>query len=144
MAQLVPSAEILVVTTPQVAAAEVAERAGAIALQTRQQVVGVVENMSGLAMPDGTTMHLFGEGGGARVAERLTRAMACIRSRLIRPILVRSVNTGSSRETPRLIQVGLLIPAKRLLDGDGGQAPSGLNVAQDARGSPYYKINSKL
>lgn len=75
VAQLVPPAEILVVTTPQVAAAEVAERAGAIALQTRQQVVGVVENMSGLAMPDGTTMHLFGEGGGARVAERLTRAM---------------------------------------------------------------------
>lgn len=75
VAQLVPSAEILVVTTPQQAAAEVAERAGAIALQTRQQVVGVVENMAGLAMPDGTTMHLFGEGGGARVAERLTRAM---------------------------------------------------------------------
>lgn len=75
VAQLVPPAEILVVTTPQVAAAEVAERAGAIALQTRQQVIGVVENMSGLAMPDGTTMHLFGEGGGERVAERLTRAM---------------------------------------------------------------------
>jgi ATP-binding protein involved in chromosome partitioning len=75
VAQLVPPAEILVVTTPQLAAAEVAERAGAIALQTRQQVVGVVENMSGLAMPDGTTMHLFGEGGGERVAERLTRAM---------------------------------------------------------------------
>ncbi|HET9875020.1 MAG TPA: P-loop NTPase, partial [Mycobacterium sp.] len=75
VAQLVPPAEILVVTTPQVAAAEVAERAGAIALQTRQQVVGVVENMSGLAMPDGTTMHLFGEGGGERVAERLTMAM---------------------------------------------------------------------
>ncbi|HEU0190819.1 MAG TPA: P-loop NTPase, partial [Mycobacterium sp.] len=75
VAQLVPNAEILVVTTPQLAAAEVAERAGAIALQTRQQVVGVVENMSGLAMPDGTTMHLFGEGGGARVADQLTRAM---------------------------------------------------------------------
>ena len=75
VAQLIPGAEILVVTTPQMAAAEVAERAGAIALQTRQQVVGVVENMSGLAMPDGTTMNLFGEGGGAQVAERLTRAM---------------------------------------------------------------------
>lgn len=75
VAQLVPGAEILVVTTPQLAAAEVAERAGAIALQTRQQIVGVVENMAGLAMPDGSTMHLFGEGGGARVAERLTRAM---------------------------------------------------------------------
>ncbi len=46
VAQLIPSAEILVVTTPQQAAAEVAERAGAIALQTHQRVVGVIENMS--------------------------------------------------------------------------------------------------
>lgn len=75
VAQLIPSAEILVVTTPQAAAAEVAERAGAIALQTRQRIVGVVENMAGLQLPDGTTMNLFGEGGGQQVAERLTRAV---------------------------------------------------------------------
>ena len=75
VAQLVPAAEILVVTTPQAAAAEVAERAGAIALQTRQRIVGVVENMAGLPMPDGTTLALFGEGGGRQVAERLTRAV---------------------------------------------------------------------
>ena len=75
VAQLVPTAEILVVTTPQLAAAEVAERAGAIALQTRQRIVGVVENMSGLLMPDGSTMRLFGEGGGRQVAERLSRAV---------------------------------------------------------------------
>jgi ATP-binding protein involved in chromosome partitioning len=75
VAQLVPSAEILVVTTPQLAAAEVAERAGAIALQTRQRVVGVVENMSGLALPDGTTMQVFGEGGGRQVAESLSRSV---------------------------------------------------------------------
>ena len=72
VAQLIPTAEILVVTTPQMAAAEVAERAGAIALQTRQRIVGVVENMSGLLMPDGSTMRLFGEGGGRQVAERLS------------------------------------------------------------------------
>jgi ATP-binding protein involved in chromosome partitioning len=75
VAQLLPGAEILVVTTPQSAAAEVAERAGAIALQTRQRIVGVVENMSGLVLPDGTTMQVFGEGGGRQVAERLTRAV---------------------------------------------------------------------
>ncbi len=75
VAQLLPSAEILVVTTPQIAAAEVAERAGAIALQTRQRLVGVVENMAGLLMPDGTTMQIFGAGGGLQVAERLTRAV---------------------------------------------------------------------
>ena len=75
VAQLVPAAEILVVTTPQVAAAEVAERAGAIALQTRQRIVGVVENMSGLLLPDGSTLAVFGEGGGQQVAERLSRAV---------------------------------------------------------------------
>ncbi len=71
VAQLVPSAELLVVTTPQLAAREVAERAGSIALQTHQQIVGVVENMSWLEMPDGTRMELFGEGGGQAVADSL-------------------------------------------------------------------------
>lgn len=75
VAQLIPGAEILVVTTPQLAAAEVAERAGAIALQTRQRIAGVVENMSGLQLPDGTVMQLFGEGGGRQVADSLTRSV---------------------------------------------------------------------
>jgi ATP-binding protein involved in chromosome partitioning len=73
LAQLVPSAELLVVTTPQLAAREVAERAGSIALQTHQQIVGVVENMSWLELPDGTRMDLFGTGGGAAVAESLSQ-----------------------------------------------------------------------
>ncbi|MEV4235991.1 MULTISPECIES: Mrp/NBP35 family ATP-binding protein [unclassified Nocardia] len=75
IAQLIPNAEILVVTTPQPAAAEVAERAGAIALQTRQRIAGVIENMSWLDLPDGTRMDLYGSGGGQSVAERLTRAV---------------------------------------------------------------------
>jgi ATP-binding protein involved in chromosome partitioning len=75
VAQLIPNAEILVVTTPQLAAAEVAERAGSIALQTRQRIVGVVENMSGLLLPDGSKLKVFGEGGGQQVAERLSRAV---------------------------------------------------------------------
>ncbi len=75
LAQLVPSAEILVVTTPQAAAAEVAERAGAIALQTHQRLVGVVENMSWLELPDGSRMEVFGAGGGAAVSAALTRAV---------------------------------------------------------------------
>ncbi|GAB3797596.1 P-loop NTPase [Micromonospora zhanjiangensis] len=75
LAQLLPNAEILVVTTPQQAAAEVAERAGAIALQTHQRLVGVVENMSWLELPDGSRMEVFGSGGGATVAESLTRVV---------------------------------------------------------------------
>ncbi|MET7421280.1 P-loop NTPase [Dactylosporangium sp. NPDC005555] len=73
LAQLLPSAEILVVTTPQAAAAEVAERAGSIALQTHQRIVGVVENMSWLELPDGQRMEVFGSGGGTQVAESLSR-----------------------------------------------------------------------
>jgi len=73
LAQLLPSAEIIVVTTPQTAAAEVAERAGAISLQTHQRLVGVIENMSWLELPDGQRMDIFGTGGGATVAESLSR-----------------------------------------------------------------------
>jgi ATP-binding protein involved in chromosome partitioning len=75
LAQLLPNAEILVVTTPQMAAAEVAERAGAIALQTHQRLIGVVENMSWLELPNGDRMEIFGAGGGATVAESLTRVI---------------------------------------------------------------------
>ena len=72
VAQLVPDAELLIVTTPQAAAAEVAERAGSISQQTGQRVAGVIENMSAMVMPDGSTMDIFGTGGGELVAERLT------------------------------------------------------------------------
>ena len=72
IAQLLPNSEVLVVTTPQVAAAEVAERAGSIASQTQQKVIGVVENMSYLPQPDGSQLELFGAGGGASVSARLT------------------------------------------------------------------------
>mgnify|MGYP001073572040 CR=1 FL=1 len=73
LAQLLPTSEIIVVTTPQTAAAEVAERAGAVVTQTHQRLVGVVENMSWLELPDGSRMELFGSGGGAAVAESLSR-----------------------------------------------------------------------
>ena len=72
VAQLIPNAELLVVTTPQAAAAEVAERAGSMAQQTGQRVAGVVENMSAMVMPDGSTMEIFGAGGGHTVANRLS------------------------------------------------------------------------
>jgi ATP-binding protein involved in chromosome partitioning len=62
LGQLLPQAEVLVVTTPQRAAAEVAERSGLVARQTGQTVIGVIENMAG---------ELFGSGGGAEVAARL-------------------------------------------------------------------------
>jgi len=75
VAQLVPPAELLVVTTPQEAAAEVAERAGTIALQTHQQIAGVVENMSWLPCPHcDERIEVFGSGGGQAVADGLSRS----------------------------------------------------------------------
>ena len=75
VAQLVPNAELLIVTTPQQAAAEVAERAGTIALQTHQTIAGVIENMAYLPCPHcGEHIEIFGSGGGEQVAEALTRA----------------------------------------------------------------------
>jgi ATP-binding protein involved in chromosome partitioning len=75
VAQLLPSAELLIVTTPQVAAAEVAQRAGAMALQTHQPIAGVIENMAWLEQPDGTRLEVFGAGGGQAVATNLTQAL---------------------------------------------------------------------
>ncbi|MDQ1684218.1 MAG: ATP-binding protein involved in chromosome partitioning [Frankiaceae bacterium] len=73
-ATLLPSAEVVVVTTPQLAAHEVAERAGAVALQTRLRVAGVIENMAGLPCPHcGEMVEVFGSGGGQAVADSLTQ-----------------------------------------------------------------------
>lgn len=70
--QLLPNADVLVVTTPQTAASDVAVRSGLVARQTGQRVVGVVENMAAMTLPDGTVLDLFGTGGGAAVAEALS------------------------------------------------------------------------
>ena len=71
LGQLIPNSEIIVVTTPQVAAAEVAERAGRIAHQLKQQLIGVIENMSPYEEL-GKKVSLFGEGGGEETAKRLS------------------------------------------------------------------------
>jgi len=96
--QLLPHAEVLVVTTPQAAAADVAERSGVVARQTGQRVVGVIENMAGLAQPDGTVLELFGSGGGVETARRLSR--------------------GQEEPVPVLGSVPLSVPLRE--GGDGG------------------------
>ena len=74
LGQLIPTSEILVVTTPQIAAAEVAERAGRIAHQIHQRVVGVIENMSAFPCPHcNDEISLFGEGGGEETSRRLSQ-----------------------------------------------------------------------
>jgi ATP-binding protein involved in chromosome partitioning len=73
LGQHLPNAEVIVVTTPQEAAAEVAERAGTMASMMHQRVIGVVENMSYLQLPDGQRIEVFGSGGGKRVAATLSQ-----------------------------------------------------------------------
>ena len=71
---LVPGAELIVVTTPQLAASEVAERAGSLATQLHQRVVGVIENMAYLPCPHcDERIEVFGKGGGNAVAQALSR-----------------------------------------------------------------------
>ncbi|MFS0884254.1 Mrp/NBP35 family ATP-binding protein [Aeromicrobium sp. 179-A 4D2 NHS] len=72
LGQHLPNAEVVVVTTPQQAAAQVAERAGTMASMMHQRVVGVVENMSYLQLPSGERMEVFGSGGAAQVASALS------------------------------------------------------------------------
>ncbi|HEV2244764.1 MAG TPA: Mrp/NBP35 family ATP-binding protein [Streptosporangiaceae bacterium] len=73
-AHLMPGSELIVVTTPQLASSEVAERAGSLAVQLHQNVVGVIENMSYLPCPHcGERVDVFGSGGGEAVADTLTR-----------------------------------------------------------------------
>jgi ATP-binding protein involved in chromosome partitioning len=80
LGQKLPNAEVLVVTTPQAAATEVAERAGTMAGIMRQRVIGVIENMSYLELtcPHCQQPHrvdLFGSGGGQAVAARLSQRL---------------------------------------------------------------------
>jgi ATP-binding protein involved in chromosome partitioning len=121
VAQLVPSAELLVVTTPQLAAREVAERAGSIALQTHQQIVGVVENMSWLDLPDGTRMELFGSGGGQSVADAL------------------SVTTGTT--VPLLGQIPI---DQRVREGGDGGDPAVMSDPTSAAAVAMNAIADKL
>ncbi|MFT8649837.1 MAG: P-loop NTPase [Bifidobacterium psychraerophilum] len=74
IAQTLPNAELVVVTTPQPSASDVAVRSGLVALQVPMTVRGVVENMSWFDH-QGERLRIFGEGGGERVSQRLTNAL---------------------------------------------------------------------
>jgi ATP-binding protein involved in chromosome partitioning len=72
LGQLLPSPDVVIVTTPQAAAQQVAERSAEVAAKTGMHVAGVIENMSYLVCPCcGERSHVFGEGGGRALADRL-------------------------------------------------------------------------
>ncbi|MCW1249045.1 Mrp/NBP35 family ATP-binding protein [Acaricomes phytoseiuli] len=114
VSQLLPGSELLVVTTPQPAAAEVAERAGSIAAQTGQRVAGVIENMSWLEQPDGSRVELFGSGGGAALAQRLGVALGYQTPLLGQIPLDVSLREHGDSGTP-LVQVDPESPAAQAL-----------------------------
>jgi ATP-binding protein involved in chromosome partitioning len=71
IAQFLPGAAMVVVTTPQAVAEKVAQRAGFMAEKTGLRVAGVIENMSYFRGDDGKVYRIFGQGGGSMLAERL-------------------------------------------------------------------------
>ncbi len=71
LAQLLPQAKFLIVTTPQPVAQKVARRSAEMAIKLKLEIAGVIENMSGFVAPDGQRYQLFGEGGGQLLAEEL-------------------------------------------------------------------------
>ena len=121
LGQLLPHAEVIVVTTPQGAAAEVAERSATVARQTGQRVIGVIENMAGLVQPDGSVLELFGSGGGADVAARLS--------------------AGQEHPVPVLAAVPLSIALRE--GGDAG-VPIVLSNPQDAASVAILAVADKL
>jgi ATP-binding protein involved in chromosome partitioning len=71
LAQLLPQAKFLIVTTPQATAQKVARRAAQMADKVDLEIAGVIENMSGFTTPDGARYAIFGEGGGEELADEL-------------------------------------------------------------------------
>lgn len=114
--QLLPHAEVVVVTTPQSAASDVAVRSGLVARQTGQRVVGVVENMAAMTLPDGTTLDLFGTGGGAAVAAALSTGgskVAVLTSIPLSPLLRVDADAGipivlAHPDDPAAVAIGTL------------------------------------
>jgi ATP-binding protein involved in chromosome partitioning len=71
LAQLLPQAKFLIVTTPQPVAQKVARRSAEMASKVKLEIAGVIENMSGFVTPDGERYAIFGEGGGQLLADEL-------------------------------------------------------------------------
>jgi ATP-binding protein involved in chromosome partitioning len=121
LGQLLPTAKTVVVTTPQLAASDVAERSATVGLQTGQSVFGVIENMAWLEQADGTKLEIFGAGGGRLVADRLSAA------------------TGQS--VPLLGQIGLSVA---LREGSDVGMPVVLSDPNDSAAAEILRIAELL
>jgi ATP-binding protein involved in chromosome partitioning len=133
-AQMLPGCEVIVVTTPQLAAREVAERAGAVAAQTRQRLAGVIENMAGLPCPHcGELVEVFGSGGGQAVADSLSQLLG-----------VRVPLLGSVPIDPRLREGGDAGTPIVLADPSSPAAAALLAIAAELGGRPRSLVGKPL
>lgn len=136
LGQLLPQAEVIVVTTPQPAAAEVAERSGLVARQTGQRVIGVIENMAGLVQADGSVLELFGSGGGADAASRLStpeQPVAVLGSIPLSLLLREGGDAGlpvvlAHPDDPAAVALGAIAAALSVRERGLSGRPLGLNV----------------
>jgi ATP-binding protein involved in chromosome partitioning len=104
LGQLIPTSEIVVVTTPQIAAAEVAERAGRIAHQMKQPVLGVIENMSDTTCGKcGEAISIFGNGGGEETARRLSELVGADVPLLAKVPFESQVREGGDKGNPAVL-----------------------------------------
>jgi ATP-binding protein involved in chromosome partitioning len=134
--QHLTNAEVVVITTPQEAATDVAERAGTIASMLNQRVIGVVENMSYLACPHCGPEHqieLFGSGGGQRVADTLTKRFGYDVPVLARLPLEESLRAGGDRGQPVVLDPAAGTAAEGLRNlaatlGSRGRGLAGLQL----------------
>jgi ATP-binding protein involved in chromosome partitioning len=129
IAQFLPRAEVLVVTTPQPAAQRVAQRAAAMAEKVNLQVRGVIENMSWFTGDDGQRYEIFGAGGGQELADKLDVA-------LIGQIpLLQDLREGSDEGKP----VAAIDP-----DGEAGRAFAAIAEYVDVTLAPKRRYNAGL
>jgi ATP-binding protein involved in chromosome partitioning len=128
ISQFLPMAQALIVTTPQITAQRVARRAGLMARKVNQDILGVVENMSWFTGDDGKRYPLFGEGGGAALAEELGVPL------LGRVPLVPALRVGADAGEPIVV----VEP-----DGEAARAFAALAEAVEAR-KPRLRSHPQL
>lgn len=129
IAQFLPRAEVLVVTTPQQAAQRAAQRAAAMAEKVNLQVRGVIENMSWFVGDDGKRYEIFGAGGGQDLADRLEVPM------IGQIPLLQDLREGSDGGKP----VAALDP-----DGEAGRAFAAIAEQVDVALAPRRRYRSEL
>jgi ATP-binding protein involved in chromosome partitioning len=137
LAQLLPQARFVVVTTPQPAAQSVARRAAETALRFDLDILGVVENMSGFTTPDGQRFTIFGEGGGQLLADELDVPL------LGKVPLQEELRIGADRGVPLVVEDPDAPAAQALRHTARGiiaATPQELAVMQEPSGPPVPEV----